>query len=269
MQRSGCRAAAALCLCTASLTAQPDTIHALWDSLLQQYVWAGRIAVTSLAADPRFEHYLALLATAHPEQWSRESQIAFWLNAYNACAVAILVRRPGLRYIARLDSLFHADTFCVAGMEHTLFTLRQQLRQFGDPLVHMGAGGLTESFPPLPRRAFTSANLRRQLRENARRFLQSPRGCLLDVESNVLWLSPIFAWYRADFERGGRSLLHWVAEYAEPTVAAYIAARRRELRVEFLDFDGRLTVRYTPPISPSVKPLETKAEQKRRRRQLP
>lgn len=256
--------AAALLLATFPCLAQSGSEHALWDSLLQQYVWSGRVFILGIATDPRFQQYLDFLATAHPEKGSREEQIAFWLNAYNACGVAFLARRPGLRYLASLDSLIHADTFCVAGEEHTLWTLRQRLRQFGNPLLHMGAGGLTMSFPPLPRRAFTAANLFRQLRNNARAFLRSRRGCLLEAATSTLWLSPLFAWYRADFERGGRSLLHFVAQYAEPTVAAFIAARSRELQVRFLEPDLHTIVRFTPVAHPPLKPLETKARKGRR-----
>lgn len=239
-----------------------DALHAVWDSLLQRYVWAGRIDVVGLSADERLDRYLQQLATAQPEQWPREAQMAFWLNAYNACGVALLVRRLGLRYIAHLDSLLQADTFCIAGEEHTLFSLRQRLRSFGEPLLHFGAGGLTPSFPPLARRAFTSANLRRQLRENARAFLRSPHGCVLDVATNTLWLSPFLAWYRADFERGQRTLLHTVAEFAEPTVAAYIAARRQELRVDFLDFNPHTVVRFASVHIPRLKPLQTRSPAK-------
>lgn len=245
-----------LCAAVFPLHGHYDTIHAVWDSLLQQYVWAGRLDVIGLSADERLQHYLELLATAHPERWPREAQMAFWLNAYNACGVALLVRRPGLRYIANLDSLIRADTFCIAGEEHTLFSIRQRLRSFGDPLLHFGAGGLTPSFPSLARRAFTSANLRRQLRDNARSFLRSPHGCVLDVATNTLWLSPFLAWYRADFERGQRSLLHAVAEFAEPTVAAYIAARRQELCINFLEFNPQTIVRFAFVHTPRVKPLQ-------------
>ncbi|MCS7170524.1 MAG: DUF547 domain-containing protein, partial [Candidatus Kapabacteria bacterium] len=227
----------AMLLFAPPLFAQPDAFHAVWDSLLQQYVWAGRVHAFGMAQDPRFSFYLDSLATAAPKQASHESQIAFWLNAHNACVVAVLARRPGLRYAGAWDSLMRLDTFCIAGEEHTLLSLRDRLRRFGEPLLHVGASGITMGFPPLARRAFTTANLRRQLRENARAFLRSPRGCILDVETNTLWLSPLFAWYRTDFERGGRTLLHFVADYAEPTVAAYIAARQRELRIDFLELD--------------------------------
>ncbi|MEN3026818.1 MAG: DUF547 domain-containing protein [Chlorobiota bacterium] len=247
------------------LLAQPDTFHAVWDSLLQRYVWAGRVNAFGIAQEPSFRAYLDSLAVAVPEQGSRESQMAFWLNAHNACVVAVLARHPGLRYAGAWDSLMRLDTFCIAGEEHTLLSLRDRLRRFGDPLLHFGASGITQGFPLLARRAFTAANLRRQLRENARAFLRSPRGCILDVESNTLWLSPLFAWYRVDFERDGRTLLHFVADYAEPTVAAYIAARQGELRIDFLELDRHTIARFGPVTTSRINPLETHSEQKLRR----
>ncbi len=251
---------------TTSLLGQQELIHAVWDSLLQQYVWAGQVNVVGLSADERLSQYLHQLALAEPERWTQEAQMAFWLNAHNACVVALLARRPGLRLITNLDSLIAADTFCIAGEEHTLLSLRQRLRQFGEPLLHFGAAGLTPSFPPLARRAFTSANLRRQLRDNARAFLRSPDACLLEVQTNTLWLSPFFAWYRADFERSGHTLLHTIANYVEPTVAAYIAARRREIRIDFLPFNPHTVTRFTARNILHIKPLQTATEQKKRRR---
>jgi hypothetical protein len=75
------------------------------------------------------------------------------------------------------------------------------------------------------------------------------------VETNTLWLSPLLAWYRADFERDGKSLLHTVAQYAEPAVAAFIAARRRDLQVRFLTFDRETIARYAPSPARPIKPL--------------
>lgn len=260
-------AGALVLLSTVAGASIPDTFHAVWDSLLQQYVWAGQLDVVGIAHDPRFEQYLASLAAASPEIAPREAQMAFWLNAYNACGVALLTRRPGLRYVGTeaLDSLLRADTFCIAGQEFTLVTLRLQLRRFGEPLLHFGAGGITRAFPSLPRRAFTAASLRRQLIANAQAFLRSSRGCLLDAETNTLWLSPLLAWYRADFEHDGKSILHTVVQYVEPAVAAFIAARRRELQVRFLAFEGETIARYAPTPSRTVKPLQLPKSRTRRR----
>ncbi len=236
--------------------AQEPFEHALWDSLLQLYTRNGRVHYTGIAREERFQRYLDSLAQAQPERWSREAQMSFWLNAYNACGVALVARRPGLRYIGQLDSLLQVDTFCIAGRPLTLAQIREQLRQFREPLLHFAAGGIAEGFPVLQRRAFTAGTLRRQLRECARRFLRSPRGCVLDLHTNTLWLSPLLQWFAEDFRAGGRQLLDWVAEYAEPTIAAYVAVHRQQLRVEFLAFDGQVNRLELPIVTSEPKPLK-------------
>jgi hypothetical protein len=93
-----------------------------------------------------------------------------------------------------------------------------------------------------------------QLEDQARRFLSDrSRNRLQD---GTLFVSPIFKWYRGDFEQGWRgatSLGAFLALYADAlglTPAQAQALREGRLPIEYLDYDWRLNAIATERNSP-------------------
>jgi hypothetical protein len=70
--------------------------HEKWDALLKKHVRAdGFVDYKGFVADSSaLNAYLRLLETAHPSDkaWSREEQMAYWINAYNAYTVQLITR---------------------------------------------------------------------------------------------------------------------------------------------------------------------------------
>ena len=72
--------------------------HSAWDAILGKYVDAdGMVDYRSLQASPpdmrALDQYLATLSTASPTiRASRDGQLAFWINAYNAVTVRGILR---------------------------------------------------------------------------------------------------------------------------------------------------------------------------------
>ena len=60
-----------------------------WDLLLRAHVQDGWVDYAAIAAWPqRLDAFLAWVASTDPGALpTREEQLAFWINAYNACAV--------------------------------------------------------------------------------------------------------------------------------------------------------------------------------------
>lgn len=234
--------------------------HAVFDSLLQFHVSGGKVYYEGFDT-PAFAAYRHSLAGARPALWSREERIAFWLNAYNASAIAAVLARPGLRVISNADGFFDRDSFALAGVWYTLNGIVDELRAFGEPAVHFGMACGAAGAPRLHNRAYRAATVLKTLRDNARKYLRGEQGAVLDVGANVLMLPALFQQYRSDFERDGKSLSGAVVPYVRETEAAYIAVHRNDLVVRFLPFDWKLAARTNEtdrgPTKPYNKPKKT------------
>ncbi len=227
--------------------------HTVFDSLLQLHVGGAKVYYEGFNT-PVFLAYRNRLASARPAAWSRDEQMAFWLNAYNASAIAAVLARPGLRVISNADGFFNQDSFAVAGAYYTISRILDELRAFGEPLVHFGASCGAAGAPRLHNRAYRAATVLKTLRDNARKFVSGENGAVLDVGANVLMLPALFEHYRIDFERSGRTLLSAIVPYVRETEAAYIAVHRSDIIVRFLPFDWKLAARIAETGKETTKP---------------
>jgi hypothetical protein len=228
-----------------------DQSHARWTALLARWVQDGRVDYAGLQQHGRgaLEAYLAGLSNACAadyERWTAAERIAFWLNAYNAATVRLVldhypiasIRKigwlPGAAFREKLLPMpgLKGATISLDDIEHG--TLRSSFRE---PRIHFALVCAARSCPALRSEAYRGADLDAQLDDQARRFLHDPRKNRVDTAARTLHLSPIFEWFRGDFEASGGSLPGYVARYLGD-VAGY--------DVEFLDYDWSLNDRAAP-----------------------
>jgi hypothetical protein len=204
---------------------------------------------------------LSAVSAAEYAAWSKPQQFAFLANAYNAFTVEkILTRYPNLRSIRDFGLVFGnpwKDRFFTLlgkpqhldGIEHE--TLRAP-GVFDEPRVHVAVNCASIGCPMLGRAAFTAERLDAQLEDLMRRFLADRTRNRFDSRTATLELSQLFAWYEADFKRGGASFLGYPgfasladlgARYAEvlaDTDADRALLRARRAPIRFIDYDWSL-----------------------------
>ncbi|MFT5227422.1 MAG: hypothetical protein ACI9EV_000554, partial [Urechidicola sp.] len=66
--------------------------HDAWSALLKANVTSiGNVDYQGISGDERFEQYLNLLMSSHPDDtWTKNERMAFWINAYNAFTVKLI-----------------------------------------------------------------------------------------------------------------------------------------------------------------------------------
>jgi len=218
--------------------------HGQWDALLKENVVVldgGKASQFRYAGVDRnaLQSYLASLSKVDANQfksWSREEQMAFLINAYNAFTVEkVLSRYPDLRSIWDFGRIFgnpFKDEFftllgrpmSLDGIEHGL--LRKDYRE---PRVHYAVNCASVGCPMLREEAYVAARLERQLEEQAARFLSDrSRNRWHDGRLEV---SKIFDWFREDFEPRQA----YFARYA--SLLGYPGG---EVPLSFLDYDWSL-----------------------------
>ena len=84
------------CLTSKDVTSSSSPIsHATWDNLLKKHVSpAGWVNYKGFIEDrATFDSYLDLISKNHPnkENWSEDERFAYWINAYNAYTVQLVI----------------------------------------------------------------------------------------------------------------------------------------------------------------------------------
>ncbi len=231
----------------ASETTPADSYsHDSWQAVLQQFVDpAGQIDYRALAKDREdLDRYLAIVAeispASHPQLFpSRDYQLAYYLNAYNALVFeGVLDLGPDATTVWGWTGsgygFFVKRNVVVGGRRSNLRALENQdiREQFQDPRIHAALNCASRGCPRLPRDAFDAESLDQQLDAAMAEFVGDERHCRVDPAKGVVFLSKIFDWFKSDFEGG---LIDYVNRYRGPD--DQIAG---DLDVEFLPYDKGL-----------------------------
>ncbi len=209
----------------------------------------GRLAYAELKRRPDdLEAYYRLAAAyspdSHPDLFPTEAdRLAYWLNAYNAAAIKIVldhypvesVRDVGLLPLA---GFFYFRRPIFGGRAVSLYRLENDIvrPRFGDPRVHFALNCASRGCPRLPREPFDPARLNEQLDREARRFMAEERNLQIDHEARTVTLSSVFDWHRSDFPA---DLLQYAALYLPEDRGEALAAAA-DYEVEYRPYDWRL-----------------------------
>ena len=146
------------------------------------------------------------------EGWSREQQIAYWVNAYNAFTLQSIVDHypvdggwlSFLRWaprssIKQIDGVWDQRRWDVAEGAMTLDQIEHEtLRvRYDEPRIHFAINCAALSCPPLRPEPYAASRLERQLVMAARDFLASDQG--LQVEGETVRTSSVLNWFGDDF----------------------------------------------------------------------
>lgn len=160
----------------------------------------GRVRYAALRdREQALDGFVASLADVDVSGWSRPQQLAFWVNAYNAVTLALIVDHPSIGSIRELDDgeVWKRRTFRVAGQDVTLDAMEhQRARPLTDGRVHAVLNCASVGCPPLPGRPLTPTNLDAQLDAAARRWVATNA---LSSTGDGVALSKIFKWFPGDF----------------------------------------------------------------------
>lgn len=244
----------------------PDPL--VLDRVLGAVVHGDLVDYAGLAQDRLdLDLYLEQLARTSPtdlDLLSRDERLAFWINAFNACALLLVIdhypirprpageaRRPQMAGVPENSVRQIPDPwtrqFCrvaqrdrsLSGIEHGI------LRPLGEPRVHFALHRASRSCPALAPEAYRGDRIAEQLDEAVRRFVADPRHyVLVRLERPTLRVNKLLDWYKEDF--GGTSgVVAFLQRYAAPADAELLQPGR--VRVEYLPYDWALNEAAAAP----------------------
>jgi hypothetical protein len=241
------------------LRAPQSVDHTAFDRVLDAYVDAqGQVDYAALKqnADRDLVPYLELLASTDPSNLDREERLAFWINAYNAYTLKLVVDhypvesirdiKPGAGpSIPKVNSPFKLDVGAVADTIRSLDDIEHGIirERFDEPRIHFVLVCAAVSCPRLRQEAYTGDALDEQLEDQTMTFLRTEGKNDIPSDEDEIALSRIFKWYGQDFGDSTDDLQRYLARYFDGTVHETLANAAYD--VDYLDYDWSLNDQHS------------------------
>ncbi len=116
-------------------------------------------------------------------------------------------------------------------------------KEFSDPRIHFALNCASQSCPLLKDGLYSAENLDQELDMAATLFIRSFKGVWLDQKNRILYLSPIFKWYRKDFEESSESISEFVKKYLVEEDRQFIEDDPSEMRIRHQEYDWALNMK--------------------------
>ena len=242
-------------------------LHRPLDALLDLYVRDGFVYYNAVRSDRgRLDGYIRSLSGPdgiEQAKGSREEQLAFWINAYNAFVLQTVISHYPIRGRAReypansirqIPGAFEKQAFRAAGRGVTLDGIEKEiLTPLGDARAFLALGRGAIGGGRLKSEAYDPSRLEKQLQEVAAEAVRRDELIKLDALNSRVSLSPLFSWREAAFVASYADKAHEVFKQRSALERAVLGLiqpflltseaeflEKNAFKVEFHDFDWRL-----------------------------
>ena len=208
--------------------------HEAFDQLLEKYVNdQGKVNYQGFKADlHKLDSYLLELKSNHPQSdWPRSQQLAYWINAYNAFTIKLILDNYPVGSITEIDGGKPWDKKWIklGDQAYSLNQIENEIirPQFNEPRIHFAVNCAARSCPPLANQAFDEDNLESLLDSQTKSFINNP--AFNKLSSSSVSVSKIFEWYAADFN----NLISFLNKYSKTTISP-------SAKISFQEYDWKL-----------------------------
>ncbi|MBL4710741.1 MAG: DUF547 domain-containing protein [Flavobacteriales bacterium] len=193
--------------------------HSSWDKLLQKHVSVkGNVNYDGFKADKQvLDAYLTSLSKNSPaSNWSKNDVMAYWINAYNAFTVKLILNNYPVKSIMDINGgkAWDLKFIKLGGKEYSLNNIEHGIlrKRYKDARIHFAVNCASVSCPKLANSAFTAADLEKQLEKMSKEFIDN--SSKNTVQTNELKISSLFDWYKDDFITSGGSVISFINRYS-------------------------------------------------------
>jgi len=207
-------------------------IHDIFDALLRKYVNStGSVDYVGLQKDKaKLTEYLAVLKSNPPQSsWSKNKEMAYWINLYNAFTMDAIVEKYPISSVMNLEEgkLWDRKKIVIAGESLSLNNIEKDklLKRFKEPRVHFAVNCGAISCPPLLNKAWTEDNIQAYYDKQVKAFINNPKHNTISLKN--LEASQIFNWYAGDFG-GSDKVVAYFQKYSKTELEDNPKVRYRE-----------------------------------------
>lgn len=216
-----------------------DHSYEKWDAFLKQYTVKENKQVLVKYKKIDKEDLRRLLNTFESvakdsfKMWNDDQKLSFWINAYNAYTIKLIVKNYPVKSIKDIGSFFSSpwskEFISLMGEKLSLDDIEHGIirKQYKEPRIHFAVNCASLSCPSLMQEAFVAKKLDNQLAKAEEHFLNNKTKNKL--EGNILYISKIFDWYGNDFKVFGGPQKYFEKKFGF-----------KVQDVDFLDYDWNL-----------------------------
>lgn len=216
----------------------------VWDDLLKKHVDDnGRVNYSGFIEDKDLLNtYLKFLSNNPPnDSDSDHKKLAYWINAYNAFTIKLIIENYPLKSIKELGATIQIpfvnspwdlkffkigdDKMCLNDIEHKILR-----KKFNEPRIHFAIVCASNSCPNLRNEAYSSELLESQMNEETIAFINDSSKNKITEES--IEISKIFSWFKGDFTKNS-SLIGFLNRYSNVPIS-------EDAKVNFIKYDWGL-----------------------------
>lgn len=208
--------------------------HSSWNNLLKKYVTTdGKVNYKGFKADENeLKDYITYLGTHLPnDTWTKEEQLAYWINAYNALTVDLIILHYPVKSIKDIKNPWEQRLWKLGDKWYNLDDIEHQiLRKMNEPRIHFAIVCASFSCPKLQNEAFEASKIEAQLTKATKAFLSDTNRN--EISENSLKLSKIFQWFSKDFKQNG-SVVDFINIYTDIDISP-------KAKISFKDYNWDL-----------------------------
>ncbi|MEQ8625233.1 MAG: DUF547 domain-containing protein [Vicingaceae bacterium] len=215
----------------------PHIDHSSWNELLAVNVSDnGRVDYNGFKeASDKLKIYTNKLSKNPPtNDWSKSEAMAYWINAYNAFTVSLILKNYPLNSIMDINDgkAWDLKFIQIGGKNYSLNNIEHDILRvkYPDPRIHFAVNCAAQSCPKLNNEAFTAENLELSLSRLANEFINNDSKNKLS--GNPIKVSKLFDWYKEDFTKKG-TVIDYINKYSKTKVAA-------STKVDFMEYNWDL-----------------------------
>ena len=204
-----------LLLLSSNAFAQFDLQHSKLTAILKKYtVKQGHQTLVNYKGlksnSSELRSYLSDLENLSKDdfsKFSKDDQLAFWINAYNAFTLEVVIKAYPVKSIRDIGGGFFTrgpwkdDLINLFGKKMSLDDIEHGTirKVFSEPRIHFAVNCASIGCPSLYQEAFIGSKLESQLESAAINFMTNKEKNY--SKNGELYLSKIFKWYGGDFKK--------------------------------------------------------------------
>jgi len=225
--------------------------HGDFDRLLKKYVDPKGLvnyqAWKASQADRRaLQNYLKLLSQANPQLMAtKQAQLAFWINAYNALTLeGIMQVYPTSSIRKHTAKVFGYNIWndlplLAGGKNYSLNQIEHDiLRKMNEPRIHFAIVCASIGCPKLRNEAYTAEKVDAQLTANAIDFFQQQKHFQVNRTNQTVYLSSILDWFATDFGSTQSEQLRTLSPFVPESSRTFLTSPN--VTVKYLEYNWGL-----------------------------
>lgn len=224
-----------------------EDIHQPWDALLKKHVKHGIVDYKGFKTDVKaLDAYLDTLNKTSVDAFSREEKLAFWINAYNAFTIKLILNHYPTKSIRDISRPWKKKIWKAAGKTVSLDHIEHKIlrKQLKEPRIHFAIVCASIGCPKLQDFAFVPGKLEAQLDLAAGYFFASPKYFWVEDDDDraIVHISKIFKWFGKDFGDSKKEKVVFMLKYTKEKNTA-ILKKYTSYKFKYLDYDWNLNGR--------------------------